>query len=63
MPKIMVWMDMVEYREGNLFYLNAYGCLERTCSHLINKLMFKYPYNVEILKDYDQILERYALSC
>ena len=43
--------------------MNGYGFLERTCSHLINKLMFKYPYNVDILKDYDLILERYALSC
>ena len=43
------------YREWNtLFYLdvlcmNDHGCLERTCSHLINDLMFEYPYNVQIL--------------
>ena len=41
------------YRKNTLFYLdvlwmNGYGCLERTCSHLINDFMFEYPYNAQI---------------
>ena len=46
---------MVVYRERILSFIwmflcmNGYGCLERTCSHLINDLMFEYPYNAQIL--------------
>ena len=47
-------MVMVVNREWDtLSYLdvlcmNGYGCLERTCSHLINDFMFEYPYNAQI---------------
>ena len=45
---------MVVHRERILsFYLdvlcmNDHGCLEQTCSRLIDDLLFEYPYNAQI---------------
>ena len=48
-------MVMDVYRERILSFIwdvlcmSDYGCLEQTCSHLINDVIFEYPYNVQIL--------------